>query len=142
MMSDAFHKPVMRPSSMFDVAFGSVDPAERSRVAYATASALLNRVRAEADPETVDKLVEFTAVHGIETIAELWAGAGPRSLPGALWRVYLLRLSIRTDPYAASLMFGRGTEACQELPPGVPMSQSPTATTVSSTEVASPGHVN
>lgn len=108
MMSDAFHKPVMRAGSMFDVAFGSVDPAERSRVAYATASALLNRVRAEADPETVDKLVEFTAVHGIETIADLWSQSPARSLPGTLWRIYLLQLMVHKDPTTAALLYERG----------------------------------
>ena len=39
--------------------------------------------------EVVDRLVAFTAEHGIDDIAELWSRSPARSLPGALWRLYL-----------------------------------------------------
>lgn len=117
MVSDAFHKPIKRPSSMFDVAFGSIDPAEHARVAHATASALLSRVRTEADPETVTKLVEFTAVHGIETIAELWSQSPARSLPGALWRIYLLQLMVHNDATMSALLYERGSAELSSADP-------------------------
>nr|WP_254367732.1 DNA-directed RNA polymerase subunit beta [Microbacterium sp. NC79] len=102
---------------MFDVAFGSIDPAEHARVAHATASALLSRVRTEADPETVTKLVEFTAVHGIETIAELWSQSPARSLPGALWRIYLLQLMVHNDATMSALLYERGSAELSSADP-------------------------
>lgn len=93
---------------MFDVAFGSTDPAEKARVAHATASALLHRVRTMSDPLAVNKLVDFTASHGIETIAELWSQSPASSLPGVLWRIYLVQLMVHNDPETAALLYERG----------------------------------
>lgn len=107
-MTDDFHKPVRRPSETFDRLFAAEDPAEVSRAAHATASALLSRVRAERDPEAVDRLVDFTSRHGIDDIAELWSRSPAKTLPGALWRLYLLQLSIHDDPATAALLYDRG----------------------------------
>ncbi len=103
-----FHKPVRRSAATFDRRFGSTDPAEVSRAAHATASALLTRVRDEPDADVVDRLVTFTDAHGIDTIAELWSHSPARSLPGALWRLYLLQLMVRGDARAAALLYERG----------------------------------
>ena len=43
---ETFHKPVRRPGELFDRRYAAEDPAEVSRVAHSTASALLARVRA------------------------------------------------------------------------------------------------
>jgi len=111
-MSDAtgpgFHKPVRRPSDVFDRLFGTEDPAEVSRVAHSTAAALLSRVREEPDASVVDRLVQFTDLHGIHDIAELWSRSPARTLPGTLWRLYLLQLMIHDDPRTAALLFERG----------------------------------
>jgi hypothetical protein len=103
-----FHRPVQRPASTFDRRFGSTDPAEVSRAAHATASALLTRVREQPSDEVIDRLVTFTDTHGIDTLAELWAQASALSLPGALWRLYLLQLMVRDDPQTAALLYERG----------------------------------
>ncbi len=89
-MSEEFHKPVRRPSETFDRLFAAEDPAEVSRQAHSTAQALLSRVRDEPDGGVVERLVAFTTEHGIDDIAELWSRSPARSLPGALWRLYLL----------------------------------------------------
>ncbi|QEV99346.1 DNA-directed RNA polymerase subunit beta [Microbacterium caowuchunii] len=103
-----FHKPVRRPAELFDRIFPAEDPAEVSRVAHTTASALLTRVRADPDAGTVDRLVAFTDDHGIDDIAELWSRAPARSLPGALWRLYLLQVMIHDDPRTAAFLYERG----------------------------------
>ena len=95
---------------MFNGFPGADDPAQLSRVAHDTAAAILSRVRADPDPAIVARLVNYTDEHGIEEIAELWSHSSSRSLPGALWRVYLLRTMIRQDPRGVSLAFQRGTE--------------------------------
>jgi len=107
-VSDAFHKPVRRPSELFDRLFGSQDPAEVSRVAHQSAQALMARVREEPEGEVIDRLVAFTDEHGIDTIAELWSRSPAKTLPGTLWRIYLLQLMIHADPATASLLYERG----------------------------------
>jgi hypothetical protein len=110
-MSDSprdFHKPVRRPAELFDRLFAAEDPAEVSRVAHSTAQALLSRVRADPTGDVVERLVTFTDDHGIDDIAELWSRSPARSLPGALWRLYLLQLMIHDDAATAALLFERG----------------------------------
>lgn len=110
-MSDSpreFHKPIRRPAELFDRLFAADDPAEVSRVAHSTAQALLSRVRADPTVDVVERLVAFTDDHGIDDIAELWSRSPARSLPGALWRLYLLQLMIHDDAATAALLFERG----------------------------------
>lgn len=110
-MSDSpreFHKPVRRPAELFDRLFAADDPAEVSRVAHSTAQALLSRVRADPTVDVVERLVAFTDDYGIDDIAELWSRSPARSLPGALWRLYLLQLMIHDDAATAALLFERG----------------------------------
>ncbi|KJL49404.1 hypothetical protein RS84_00114 [Microbacterium hydrocarbonoxydans] len=102
------HRPIRRPTRSFDNIVGSHDPAEETRIAHATASALLTRVRADDSGESADRLVAFTAEHGIDEIAELWSKAPSRTLPGALWRLYVLQLAIHGDPQTAALLYERG----------------------------------
>jgi DNA-binding NarL/FixJ family response regulator len=103
-----FHKPVRRPAELFDRRFAAEDPAEVSRVAHSTAQALLARARTDPDGVIVDRLIAFTAEHGIDDIAELWSRSPARSLPGALWRLYLIQLMIHDDPHTAALLYERG----------------------------------
>ena len=106
-----FHRPVQRPAATFDRRFGSTDPAEVSRAAHATASALLGRVREAPSDEVVERLVAFTDTHGIDTLAELWSHSPATSLPGTLWRLYLLQLMVRDDARTAALLYERGRVA-------------------------------
>lgn len=106
--SRQFHKPVRRPAEQFDRTFAAEDPAEVSRVAHSTAQTLLSRARTDPDGQVVDRLVAFTAEHGIDDIAELWSRSPARTLPGALWRLYLIQLMIHDDPHTAALLYERG----------------------------------
>ncbi|HET8928728.1 MAG TPA: DNA-directed RNA polymerase subunit beta [Microbacterium sp.] len=103
-----FHRPVKRPAELFDRRFAADDPAEVSRVAHSTAAALLNRVRSDPDTAVIERLIAFTDEHGIDDIAELWSRSPSRSLPGALWRLYLVQRMIHDDPYTAALLYERG----------------------------------
>lgn len=130
-MSDAsrdFHKPVRRPAEQLDRLFAGEDPAEVSRVAHKTAATLLSRVRDEPTDAVVDRLVSFTDEHGIDAIAELWSRAPGRSLPGALWRLYLVQLMIHDDPQTVALLFDRGRAVLPSVDPvvaGAPMPAGP-----------------
>ncbi len=124
-MTRDFHKPARYPSHVFENIHGGVDPAETSRIAHETARALLSRVREDPDTEIVNRLITYTDEHGIDTIAELWSNATSRSLPGSLWRIYLLRMLIRDDPHGAGLTYQRGTEELRTIDPVVAGASTP-----------------
>jgi len=123
-----FHKPVRRPAELFDRLFAADDPAEVSRVAHSTAQALLSRVREDPSADVVQRLVSFTDENGIDDIAELWSRSPARTLPGALWRLYLLQLMIHDDPQTAALLYERGRAEIASADPvvaGAPTPASP-----------------
>ena len=109
-MSDQFHKPTQYSNEKFDEFLGGDDPAQIMRLAHDTAAALVNRARETDDEAVIDRLVAYTDEHGLDALAELWARSSPRSLPGALWRIYLVRLVIRQDPEGTSYLFQRGAD--------------------------------
>jgi hypothetical protein len=87
-----------------------MDPAERSAIASDTARVLIDRGTDQASEELLERLVRFADDHGLDTLAELWAHSSPSSLPGALWRLYLVRAVIRHNLDDARLLFQRGVE--------------------------------
>jgi len=125
-MTDEFHKPTQFSGAKFESMMGGEDPAHISRVAHETAHALLSRVRDDPESGVVDRLVAFTDEHGIDAIAELWSRASPRSLPGALWRIYLMRALIRQDPEGTSYFYQRGVDLAATIDPVVAGATSPT----------------
>jgi hypothetical protein len=127
-MSEEFHKPTMFPGMKFEAFRGGDDPAQLSKAAHESANALVARVRKDPTPEIIDRLTAYTAQNGIDALAELWSRASPRSLPGALWRVYLLQFLIRQDSLNASFFFQRGYEVATTIDPvvaGAPEQASP-----------------
>lgn len=119
-------RPVKRPSGTFDSLWGGDDPAVIGRIAHDSAHALLNRVRSAGDAELVDRVTEFADHHGIDTVAELWAQASAKSLPGALWRVYVLRSVIVQQPELTALAFERGRVLSGGIDPVVAGAATPT----------------
>ncbi len=109
-MADNFHKPAFFGGGEFEAFAGGEDPAKVMRAAHDSARILLARAHDSDDPAVVDRLVHYTDEHGIDALAELWARSAPHTLPGALWRIYLVRVMIRQDPEGVALLFQRGTE--------------------------------
>jgi hypothetical protein len=120
-----FHRPVRMPAEHFDFVKGGEDPAVIVRTAHETAQALVSRVRADPDPEVVSRLVAFAEREGIDAVAELWSRAAAHSLPGALWRLYLLREMVRRDSDQVTLAFARGAERLTGIDPVVAGAPSP-----------------
>lgn len=110
-----FHKPTLFSGAKFDSLQGAEDPATVIRAAHESARQLMSRARSTDDPEVVDRLVRYTDEHGLDALAELWARSGPHTLPGALWRLYLVRLLIHQDAAGVSLLFQRGTEVLSTI---------------------------
>lgn len=114
------------PSARFDAFEGGEDPAVIRRRAHASASALLSRAREADDEEVFDRILHHTDEHGLDIIARLWAVASPRTLPGALWRLHLLRAAIRDDSEGNALAFQRGSELLPTIHPVVAGATMPT----------------
>jgi hypothetical protein len=123
-----FNKPALFGGNEFEAFRGGEDPAAILRTAHDTARALVSRARDADDPAVVDRLVNYTDEHGLDALAELWARSSPHSLPGALWRIYLVRVLIRQDPDGVALLFQRGTEVLSTIDPvvaGAPLPAGP-----------------
>ncbi|MGN6782103.1 MAG: hypothetical protein ACTHJH_11415 [Marmoricola sp.] len=101
------HRPSLPGAGHFEKTEAGVDPARLSEAAERTARALVRRDR-QADPALVDRVVHLAESEGLDTLAELWSGAPPLSLAGALWRLYLLRAWVQADPAGAAREFERG----------------------------------
>lgn len=124
-MTEQFHRPAKFPSERFSLYQGGEDPAEILRVAHDSARAILGRAQG-APPEVVERLVAYTDEHGIDELAELWARAGATTLPGALWRLYLLRAAVQQDAPGLSLLFQRGVEVLTTIDAAVAGAVTPT----------------
>ncbi|GAC1385954.1 MAG: hypothetical protein NVSMB48_23920 [Marmoricola sp.] len=62
----------------------------------------------ERDAELTERIVRLAEVEGLDALADLWAEAPAISLSGALWRLYLLRESVRLDPEGSARAFDEG----------------------------------
>lgn len=102
------HRPSFRDPSTLEVLGERSDPIAALHTAHETAAVLLRRGRATDDPEVTARLVAITDEIGLETLTELWAGRPARSLPGALWRLYLLREWVGLDPAGAAREYTAG----------------------------------
>ena len=73
------------------------DPIAQMHAAHEAAAVLVHAGRSASDPDLTERLVTLVEEIGLSTLADLWATRPARSLPGALWRLYLLRESMRAN---------------------------------------------
>lgn len=125
-MAENFHKPTQYSTDKFDTFEGGQDPAQIMRAAYDTAHALIEGARTTEDPAVLDRIVAYTDEHGIDALAELWSRSSAGSLPGALWRIYLLRAVIQQDAVGTSLLFQRGIDTLATIDAAVTGAVNPT----------------
>ncbi len=102
------HRPRFPGAKHFEAIEGAVDPATLTEAADRAAAALVRGARDQADAALVARVVHLADSEGLETLAELWAGAAADSLAGSLWRLYLLRSWVYADPQTAAREFDRG----------------------------------
>ncbi|GAB3063348.1 hypothetical protein [Sediminivirga luteola] len=98
-----------------------LDTATRVEAAHATAAMLVSRGQREADEESVRRFVHLAEEIGLEVIADMWATAPAVSLPGALWRLYVIREWIHSAPsqVAAEFQAGQGRLDVDQVISGV-----------------------
>ncbi len=103
------HRPALLDATSLDsFAEARLDPAQITEIAHETAAILVRTGRAAEDPEITEKLVGLVDELGLDTVADLWAALPARSLPGALWRLYVLREWVRRDPVGAGADYAAG----------------------------------
>lgn len=110
-----FRRPAMLDPQAADQLPGAMDPALRSQVAHTTALALVQGGRAQAgdDPALVRRLVDLVETEGLDTLAQLWADSPATTLPGTLWRLYVLREWVRRDPGTLAERYRLGIAAAE-----------------------------
>lgn len=95
-------RPSYRDPASLEAIGGHTDPIAQLQAAHETAAVLVRAGRAADDPAVVGRLVALVDEIGLPTLADLWADRPARSLPGALWRLYVLREWMRTHPAEAA----------------------------------------
>lgn len=126
MVERRFRRPAMLDMEEAELIEGDIDPLDRALVAHESAAALLSQARATSDPELTARLVRLVDEEGIDTVAMMWAKAEPHTLPGALWRVYMLREWVKHSADAVARSYHEGVHAAHvrhaiagvEDPPG------------------------
>ncbi len=101
------HKPALTNPVAFDTMPGD-DPADVVEAAHRTAAILVGRGRTNEDPDVSERLIELVPEVGLATLAELWADRPARSLPGALWRLYLLHEWVQRAPVEVARAYTAG----------------------------------
>ncbi len=102
------HRPIVRDPGVLEGLGGASDPIAELHAAHESAATLVHAGRAASDPAVTARLVALVDELGLATVADLWAARPARSLPGALWRLYLLREWMRTDPTGAAREYAAG----------------------------------
>nr|WP_062380112.1 hypothetical protein [Demequina pelophila] len=116
----------MLDMEMADQIEGDIDPADRALIAHETAAAIVGQARESGDPELVGRLVRLVDEEGIDTVAMLWSRADAHTLPGALWRIYMIREWVKHDAEMVARSYHHGVQAAHvrhaiagvEDPPG------------------------
>ena len=65
-------------------------------------------IAAGRDADSAEEFVALIDEVGLSTLAELWSERPARTLPGVLWRLYVIREWIRRDPDRASREYTAG----------------------------------
>lgn len=104
------HRPTTPGSHHFEAISAGVDPAELREAADRAAALLVRGAHDSDDAAVAGRLLSLADTEGIETIAEVWSGSPGDSLAGCLWRLFLLRSWVWTDPVGVARQFeaGRG----------------------------------
>ncbi|MCT2178460.1 hypothetical protein M3F63_12445 [Brachybacterium muris] len=92
-----FRRPAPLFASVAEAIPGEPDPATSTDLAHDSAQALLNGVYRSADPEVVERVVGLVETEGLGDLAALWSASPETTLPGALWRLYVLHTWVQRN---------------------------------------------
>lgn len=101
-------RPGQLDPALEDQLTGGMDPQEVNEMSHISAASLLDKVHHTEDPKIVERVLTLVDQEGVDLIAELWSEADPDSLPGILWRLYMLRSWMRRDADGLSKLWRLG----------------------------------
>lgn len=93
---------------MIDEMGEGVDPVADLHAAHETAAALVGAGRTGRDAAVTARLITVVDQVGITTLADLWSSRPARSLPGVLYRLYVLREWVQRHPHDAAREYAAG----------------------------------
>lgn len=109
-----FKRPASLDQAEAEAIEGDEDPAAESEIAHTTAWALLGVPNADFDDAAVKKLQESVRTEGVDIIAPAWSRSPAFTLPGALWRIYLLWQWHQMNPEVLQDRYDEGIAAMRE----------------------------
>lgn len=100
-------RPAQLDDAQIEAIEGAADVAYNSEIAHTSAQALLKMGRhfREDDPEVTARVIKLVDEEGVDVIAESWVNSPEDSLPGILWRGYLLREWIRKESDSVAVRY-------------------------------------
>ncbi|WP_288814712.1 hypothetical protein [uncultured Varibaculum sp.] len=102
-------RPAMLDAEQAENIPGAEDAASSSEVAHLVAQTLLG-IEKESD-ENVQRLRQLLESGGIDTVSELWSTSPASTLPGTLWRLYLVYQWYLRNPQLVNERFQQGLAA-------------------------------
>ena len=109
--SNTPRRPAMLDAARAEAIVGDEDPASLSAVAHTAAWALMGIGDETFSDEAVARLRQTVRARGVDTIAHVWSRSPEFTLPGALWRVYLLHEWYHRDPILVAERYAEGSRA-------------------------------
>ena len=109
--SNTPRRPAMLDAARAETIIGDEDPASLAAVAHTAAWALMGIGDDSFTDEDVARLRDTVRTRGIDTIAHVWSRSPEFTLPGALWRVYLLHEWYHRDPISVAQRYADGSRA-------------------------------
>ena len=103
-------RPILPGNKLFESLPGAHDPAAVAEVAHRTAELLVRGARSTEDADVIARVVKLADDYGLDELADLWSDAPSDSLPGTLWRLYLLRSWVHSHAEEVSREYATGRE--------------------------------
>lgn len=111
-MNDSPRRPAQLADEQIEYLTGEPDPAYSAELAHASASSLIPVDGVfSVDDDVRQRVLELAKTEGIDVLAESWVRSPADSLPGILWRGYLLREWLRREPTDVANRFAAAREA-------------------------------
>lgn len=122
-----FRRPAMLSPADAEEITDKSNIGEDSDIAHASAWALMGVPSEEFNSDVISRFVATVRTNGVDIVAPLWDTSPAFTLPGALWRVYLLWQWHQLNPQVVSERFREGQEAlevlAQDSPPQPPLDE-------------------
>ncbi|PLS31812.1 hypothetical protein Uis1B_0350 [Bifidobacterium margollesii] len=128
-----FTRPAQLDAALIDQLSGGVDPQRLSDMSHTTAASLLDRVHHTQDPQVVERVLTLVEREGVDLVAELWSSAESESLPGVLWRLYMLRTWMRRNREGISRLWRLGEPVATTASAIAGVDQAPTESDIART---------